>query len=182
MRNCWFLVISYWAGCLDSCRFTKLQSVVVLSTAEAEFNAASFMVQEVIYARDLLGRLCLPRSDQTDRLLSMKTHTTSFNEFVHKRQVLCFLWRQLHLLWVGRRCIGQEQSRQAYWSPQAFCPEAQEKRKLLATAPIIESNWSRWTALTTWRIFLPSLFWRLSSYCFDSHCVWWDSSLSSIAV
>ena len=46
---------------------SKRQSVVALrlSTAEAEFSAASFMVQEVIYACRQLERLGFPLSDPT---------------------------------------------------------------------------------------------------------------------
>jgi hypothetical protein len=66
----WGFVDSDWAGCQDSRRSTsgytlmlngaavswksKRQPVVALSTAEAEFIAASSVVQEVIYARRLL--------------------------------------------------------------------------------------------------------------------------------
>ena len=69
----WGYVDSDWAGCPDSRRSTsgyvlvlngaevswksKRQSVVVLSSAEAEFIAVSAMVQEVIYLRKFLGNL-----------------------------------------------------------------------------------------------------------------------------
>ena len=42
---------------------SKRQSVVALSTAEAEFIAASTMVQEVIYARRLLDQLGFPQPE-----------------------------------------------------------------------------------------------------------------------
>ena len=77
----WGFVDSDWAGCPDSRRSTsgytlmlngaavswksKRQSVVALSTAEAEFIAASSMVQEVIYTRRLLEKLGFPQSDPT---------------------------------------------------------------------------------------------------------------------
>jgi len=77
----WGYVDSDWAGCPDSRRSTsgfvlmlngaaiswksKRQSVVALSTAEAEFVAASSLVQEVIYVRRLLTRLGFPQSDPT---------------------------------------------------------------------------------------------------------------------
>ena len=44
---------------------SKRQPVVALSTAEAEFIAASSMVQEVIYARRLLEKLGFPQTDPT---------------------------------------------------------------------------------------------------------------------
>ena len=44
---------------------SKRQTVVALSTAEAEFVAASSMVQEVIYTRRLLERLGFPQPDPT---------------------------------------------------------------------------------------------------------------------
>ena len=77
----WGFVDSDWAGCPDSRRSTsgyalmlngaavswksKRQPVVALSTAEAEFIAASSMVQEVIYARRLLEKLGFPQADPT---------------------------------------------------------------------------------------------------------------------
>jgi hypothetical protein len=71
----WGFVDSDWAGCPDSRRSTsgyiytlmlngavvswksKRESVVALSTDEAEFIAPSSMVQEVIYTRCLLEKL-----------------------------------------------------------------------------------------------------------------------------
>jgi hypothetical protein len=74
-------VDSDWAGCHDTRRSTsgytlmlngaavswksKLQTVVALSTAEAEFVAASSMVQEVIYARKFLDNLGFPQTVPT---------------------------------------------------------------------------------------------------------------------
>ena len=74
-------VDSDWAGCPDSRKSTsgyalmlngaaiswkaKRQSVVALSTAEAEFVAASSMVQEVIYTRRILERLGFPQVQPT---------------------------------------------------------------------------------------------------------------------
>ena len=42
---------------------SKRQSVVALSTAEAEFVAASSMVQELTYTRRLLERLGFPQAE-----------------------------------------------------------------------------------------------------------------------
>ena len=77
----WGFVDSDWAGCPDSRRSTtgftlmlngaavawksKRQSVVALSSAEAEFMAASALVQEVIYARRLLENLGFPQKGPT---------------------------------------------------------------------------------------------------------------------
>jgi hypothetical protein len=77
----WGFVDSDWAGCPDTRRSTsgyalvlngaavsrksKRQPVVALSTAEAEFIAASSMVQEVIYACRLLERLGFPQAGPT---------------------------------------------------------------------------------------------------------------------
>jgi len=77
----WGYVDSDWAGCPDTRRSTsgfvlmlngaaitwksKRQSIVALSTAEAEFVAASSMVQEVIYTRRLLTRLGFPQTHPT---------------------------------------------------------------------------------------------------------------------
>jgi hypothetical protein len=44
---------------------SKRQNVVALSSAEAEFMAASSLVQEVIYIRRLLDRLGFPQNDPT---------------------------------------------------------------------------------------------------------------------
>ena len=44
---------------------SKRQTVVALSSAEAEFMAASSLVQEVIYIRRLLERLGFPQSEPT---------------------------------------------------------------------------------------------------------------------
>jgi hypothetical protein len=81
LHTLWGFVDSDWAGCPDSRRSTsgfvlmlngaaiawksKRQSVVALSTAEAEFIAASSMIQEVIYARRLLDNLGFPQSGPT---------------------------------------------------------------------------------------------------------------------
>ena len=72
---------SDWAGCPDSRKSTsgyvlmlngaavswksKRQSVVALSSAEAEFVAASSMVQEVIYVRKFLDNLGFPQEKPT---------------------------------------------------------------------------------------------------------------------
>ena len=77
----WGFVDSDWAGCQDSRRSTtgftlmlngaavawksKRQSVVALSSAEAEFMAASALVQEVIFARRLLENLGFPQPGPT---------------------------------------------------------------------------------------------------------------------
>jgi hypothetical protein len=77
----WGFVDSDWAGCPDSRRSTtgftlmlngaavawksKRQSVVALSSAEAEFIAASALVQEVIYTRRLLENLGFPQKEPT---------------------------------------------------------------------------------------------------------------------
>ena len=77
----WGYVDSDWAGCPDSRKSTsgyalmlngaaiswksKRQSVVALSSAEAEFVAASSMVQEVIYTRRFLENLGFPQPEPT---------------------------------------------------------------------------------------------------------------------
>lgn len=77
----WGFVDSDWAGCPDSRRSTsgyvlmlngaavawksKKQSVVALSSAEAEFISASSMVQEVIYIRRLLESLGFKQDSPT---------------------------------------------------------------------------------------------------------------------
>jgi hypothetical protein len=77
----WGYVDSDWAGCLDTRKSTsgyvlmfngcavswksKRQSVVALSSAEAEFIAASSLVQEVIAVRKLLEKLGVPQQDPT---------------------------------------------------------------------------------------------------------------------
>jgi len=77
----WGYVDSDWAGCPDSRKSTsgyvlmlngsavswksKKQSVVALSSAEAEFVAASSLVQEVIYTRRFLENLGFPQSSPT---------------------------------------------------------------------------------------------------------------------
>ena len=44
---------------------SKRQTIVALSTAEAEFIAASSMIQEVIYIRRLLEKLGFPQTEPT---------------------------------------------------------------------------------------------------------------------
>ena len=77
----WGYVDSDWAGCPDSRKSTsgyalmlngaaiswksKRQSVIALSSAEAEFVAASSMVQEVIYIRRILERMGFPQPEPT---------------------------------------------------------------------------------------------------------------------
>ena len=77
----WGFVDSDWAGCQDTRRSTsgftlmlngaavswksKRQTVVALSSAEAEFVAASSLVQEVIYTRRLLEKLGFPQPEPT---------------------------------------------------------------------------------------------------------------------
>jgi len=77
----WGYVDSDWAGCLDTRKSTsgyvllfngcaiswksKRQSVVALSSAEAEFMAASSLVQEVVAIRKLLERLGIPQKNPT---------------------------------------------------------------------------------------------------------------------
>ena len=77
----WGYVDSDWAGCLDTRKSTsgyvlmlngcaiswnaKRESVVALSSAEAEFMAASSLVQEVIAIRKLLEKLGVPQTDPT---------------------------------------------------------------------------------------------------------------------
>ena len=77
----WGFVDSDWAGCQDTRRSTsgfvlvlngsaiswksKCQSVVALSSAEAEFMAASSLVQEVTYARRFLEKLGFPQTSPT---------------------------------------------------------------------------------------------------------------------
>jgi len=75
-------VDSDWAGCLDTRKSTtgyvlllngavvswksKRQNVVALSSAEAEFMAASSLVQEVIYIRKFLLNLGFPQESATE--------------------------------------------------------------------------------------------------------------------
>ncbi len=81
LNQLWGYVDSDWAGCLDTRKSTtgyvlmfngaaiswksKRQNVVALSSAEAEFMAASALVQEVIYLRRLLERLGYLQSGPT---------------------------------------------------------------------------------------------------------------------
>ena len=81
VNDLWGCVDSDWAGCLDTRRSTsgyvlllngcavswksKRQSVVALSSAEAEFMAASSLVQEVIAVRKLLEKLGVPQKEPT---------------------------------------------------------------------------------------------------------------------
>ena len=85
----WGFVDSDWAGCPDSRKSTsgyalmlngaaiawksKRQSVVALSSAEAEFVAASSLVHEVIYIRRLLENLGFPQSEPTAILEDNRT-------------------------------------------------------------------------------------------------------------
>jgi hypothetical protein len=78
----WGCVDSDWAGCADTRKSTtgyvlvlngaavswksKRQNVVALSSAEAEFMAASSLVQEVIYIRKLLTNLGFPQRNATE--------------------------------------------------------------------------------------------------------------------
>ena len=77
----WGYVDSDWAGCPSTRKSTtgyvlmlngaaiswksKLQTIVALSTAEAEMVAASSMIQEVIYLRKLLDNLGFTQSKPT---------------------------------------------------------------------------------------------------------------------
>ena len=81
INQLWGYVDSDWAGCIDTRKSTtgyllmfngaaiswksKRQNVVALSSAEAEFMAASALVQEVIYLRKLLERLGYTQSGPT---------------------------------------------------------------------------------------------------------------------
>ena len=81
LNTLWGYVDSDWAGCPDSRKSTtgfvlmfggaaiswksKRQSVVALSSAEAEFMAASSLVQEVIYIRKFLDRLGFEQKEPT---------------------------------------------------------------------------------------------------------------------
>ena len=81
VNQLWGFVDSDWAGCPDSRKSTtgyvlmfngaavswksKRQNEVALSSAEAEFMAASALVQEVIYLRNLLERLGFPQNGPT---------------------------------------------------------------------------------------------------------------------
>jgi hypothetical protein len=78
----WGYVDSDWAGCVDTRKSTtgyvlmlngaaiawksKRQNVVALSSAEAEFMAASSLVQEVMYIRRLLTNLGFPQEFATE--------------------------------------------------------------------------------------------------------------------
>jgi hypothetical protein len=81
LNQLWGFVDSDWAGCPDSRKSTtgyvlmlngaaiswksKRQNVVALSSAEAEFMAASLLVQEVMYIRKLLEKLGFLQSGPT---------------------------------------------------------------------------------------------------------------------
>ena len=81
LNQLWGYVDSDWAGCADTRKSTtgyvlmfngaaiswksKRQNVIALSSAEAEFMAASSLVQEVMYLRKLLERLAYPQSGPT---------------------------------------------------------------------------------------------------------------------
>jgi hypothetical protein len=87
----WGFVYSDWAGCPDSHRSTtgfmlmlngaavawksKQQLVVAQSSAEAEFMAASALVQKVIYARRLLENLGFPKPEPTCIYADNRTFT-----------------------------------------------------------------------------------------------------------
>ena len=119
----WGFVDSDWAGCPDSRRSTsgyalmlngaaiswksKRQSVVALSTAEAEFIAASSMVQEVIYARRLLERLGFPQPDPT---------------LIYEDNSTC-------IKWAGGAVGGSDRAKHIDLR-EHFVHEAQEKRVL----------------------------------------------------
>lgn len=82
LNQLWGYVDSDWAGCADTRKSTtgyalmlngavvawksKRQNVVALSSAEAEFMAASSLVQEVIYIRKLLTNLGFPQVSATE--------------------------------------------------------------------------------------------------------------------
>lgn len=82
LNRLWGYVDSDWAGCVDTRKSTtgyvlmlngaviawksKRQNVVALSSAEAEFMAASSLVQEVIYIRKLLTNLGFPQGSATE--------------------------------------------------------------------------------------------------------------------
>lgn len=119
----WGFVDSDWAGCPDSRRSTsgyalmlngaaiswksKRQSVVALSTAEAEFIAASSMVQEVIYARRLLEKLGFPQTDPT---------------LIYEDNSTC-------IKWAGGAVGGSDRAKHIDLR-EHFVHEAQEKRVL----------------------------------------------------
>ena len=85
----WGNVDSDWAGCPESRKSTssyalmlngaaiswksKRQSVIALSSAEAEFVAASSMVQEVIYNRRLLEKLGFSQPEPTSVFVDNST-------------------------------------------------------------------------------------------------------------
>jgi len=89
INQLWGYVDSDWAGCIDTRKSTtgyllmfngaavswksKGQNVVALSPAEAEFMAASALVQEVIYLRKLLERLGYTQSGPTPILEDNRT-------------------------------------------------------------------------------------------------------------
>ena len=82
LNQLWGCVDSDWAGCVDTRKSTtgyvlmlngaaiswksKRQNVVALSSAEAEFMAASTLVQEVIYIRKLLDNLGFTQNRGTE--------------------------------------------------------------------------------------------------------------------
>ncbi len=128
----WGVVDSDWAGYPDSQRSTsgytlmlngaavswksKRQSVVALSTAEAEFIAASSMVQEVIYTRRLLEKLGFQQSDPTQ---------------IYKDNTTCIKW--------AGGAVGGSDSTKHIDLLEHFVHEAQSN-KVLQREPVDSAN------------------------------------------
>ena len=146
----WGFVDSDWAGCPDSRRSTsgyvlmlngatvswksKRQAVVALSTAEAEFVAASSMVQEVIYARRLLEQLGFPQQEPTP---------------VYEDNTTCIKWSEGS----GR---GSDRAKHIYLQ-EHFVHEA-VKKKILKLEPVNSTD-NAADLLT--KPLLKALFWPL---------------------
>ncbi len=110
-----------WPGCPDSRKSTtgyvllfngaviawksKRQNVVALSSAEAEFMAASSLVQEVIYIRRLLDRLGFPQNNPT--LLLEKTTVL---ELLGEKELLEGVIELNILTYVGILCMTQSKT------------------------------------------------------------------------
>jgi hypothetical protein len=158
----WGFVDSDWAGCPGSRRNTscytlmlngaavswksKRQSVVALSTAEAEFIAASSIVQEVIYARHLLEKLGFPQSDPTP---------------IYEYNSTC-----IRVKWAGGAVGGSDRAKHIDMRKH-FVHEAQDK-KVRQLVPVASSD--NVTDLLTkplLKAFMTSPF--LSSKCLLTH-------------
>jgi len=129
----WGYVDSDWAGCPDTRKSTtgytlmlngaavawksKRQTVVALSTAEAEFIAASSLIQEIIYIRCLLDNLGYPQ-----------THPTK----IYEDNATC-------IKWAGGAIGGTDRAKHIDLR-EHFVHEAQQKQILYLTPIAGENN------------------------------------------